>query len=428
MNKQTYKIIDLFAGVGGFRVAFNQANKTIGKEIFNVVWGNQWEPGKKVQYAAEIYKREFGEDGFVNEDIAKVKTIDIPNHDIMVGGFPCQDYSVATTKKLSNGIEGKKGVLWWQLERIIREKAKTGDNPEILIFENVDRLISSPAKQRGRDFAIMLTCLDLLGYMVEWRVMDASEYGYPQRRKRVYFVGYKNDSRIYKSFKGDFESWILKDGLFASGFPSKIKEAKPITKIHLYEGIKSKNRATIIKKISDNFNLLGKSSPFKKAGLLFDGNIVTLDVESQYIGEKKTLGSIIITDETKIPEEYYIPKEEYAKWEYLKGAKKEKRIQKSTGYEYHYSEGPITYPDALDRASRTIITGEGGKAPSRFKHVIKTESGRLRRLTPLELERLDMFPDNHTEGYSPQTRAFLMGNALVVGVIQKIAETLYEKL
>ncbi|HAQ03171.1 MAG: (cytosine-5-)-methyltransferase, DNA (cytosine-5-)-methyltransferase protein [candidate division WS6 bacterium GW2011_GWC1_33_20] len=428
MSKKTYRIIDLFAGVGGFRVAFNQANDAIGKELFKVIWGNQWEPGRKVQYAAEIYKKAFGEDGFVNEDIAKVKTADIPNHDIVVGGFPCQDYSVATTKKLSNGIEGKKGVLWWQIERIIREKAESGDHPEILIFENVDRLISSPAKQRGRDFAIMLTCLDLLGYMVEWRVIDASEYGYPQRRKRIYFVGYRKDSKIYKSFKGDFESWLTKDGLFASGFPVNKKSDKAITKLHLYEGIRCKKRSSIIKEVSDNFNQAGTSTPFKKAGLLFNGHVVTLDVETNYQGEKKTLGEILITDEKEIPDEFFIPKEEYDKWRYLKGAKKEKRIQKSTGYEYQYAEGAITYPDALDRPSRTIITGEGGKAPSRFKHVVRTESGRLRRLTPVELERLDMFPDNHTVGYSSQTRAFLMGNALVVGVIQKIAETLYEKL
>lgn len=424
--KKKLKIIDLFAGVGGFRVAFNQANKTIGKDIFNVVWGNQWEPGKKVQYAAEIYKREFGEEGFVNEDIGKVKTENIPDHDLIVGGFPCQDYSVATTKKLSNGIEGKKGVLWWQIERIIREKAE--NKPEFLLFENVDRLISSPAKQRGRDFAIMLACLDQLGYMVEWRIIDASEYGFPQRRKRTYFLGYRKDSKLYKSFDGDYESWILKNGVFAKGFPIKIKDSATPYTIDLYSNIKKRSYTSILHEISEKFNKGGKTTPFKKAGVLFEGKICTMDIESIYEGKRQTLGDILIKNEKDIPEEFFIPKSEYPKWEYLKGAKHEKRIQKSTGFEYSYNEGGITYPDNLNRASRTIITGEGGKSPSRFKHVIKTPSGKLRRLTPLELERLDMFPDNHTEGYTPQTRAFIMGNALVVGVIQKIAETLYEKM
>lgn len=425
MRQKKYKIIDLFAGVGGFRVAFNRVNHKIGHNIFDVIWGNQWEPGKKVQYAAEIYKREFGEEGFVNEDIAKIKTERIPNHDIIVGGFPCQDYSVATTKKLSNGIEGKKGVLWWEIERIIREKGD--DKPEFLLFENVDRLLSSPAKQRGRDFAIMLTCLDLLGYMVEWRIIDASEYGYPQRRKRVYFIGYRKDSKIYKDFTNG-KSWILEDGVFAKGFPAKIKDGSEIKTFELYKGTKLRKYSKLIKFISDNFNKDGKTTPFKKAGLILNGIVYTTDITAEYKGKKTTLGDILIKKESSIPEEFFISKKDLPKWEKLKGAKKEKRIQKSTGFEYTYSEGAITYPDALNRASRTIITGEGGKAPSRFKHVVKTPSGKLRRLTPLELERLDMFPDNHTEGYSDSTRAFLMGNALVVGVIQKIAESLYEKL
>jgi len=427
MNKNKHlKVIDLFAGVGGFRVAFNQANKTIGKDVYEIVWGNQWEPERKAQYAAEIYAREFGKDNFVNEDIAKVDTKDIPNHDLMVGGFPCQDYSVATTKKLSAGIEGKKGVLWWQIERIIREKADK--KPKFLLFENVDRLISSPAKQRGRDFAIMLACLDMLGYMVEWRVIDASEYGYPQRRKRIYFMGYRDNSKIYKTYDGDYSSWILEKGLFANGFPAKIKGNSTFNSISLYKEIRNRKYSSIIKDISDKFNKEGKVSPFKKAGLIYKGEIHTVEVEADYKGKKTTLGDIIIKDESKIDEEFFIPKKEYPKWKYLKGAKKEERVQKSTGFVYKYSEGAITYPDALDKPSRTIITAEGGKAPSRFKHVIKTKSGKLRRLTPVELERLDMFPDNHTEGYTPQTRAFLMGNALVVGVIKKIAETLYEKM
>ena len=111
-------------------------------------------------------------------------------------------------------------------------------------------------------------------------------------------------------------------------------------------------------------------------------------------------------------------------WKYLKVAKKEKRRTKE-GFEYNYAEGGMIYPDALDNASRTIITGEGGKSPSRFKHVVETERG-LRRLTPVELERLNMFPDNHTklDGITDSKRAFFMGNALVVGVVERIAKSL----
>jgi DNA (cytosine-5)-methyltransferase 1 len=87
------------------------------------------------------------------------------------------------------------------------------------------------------------------------------------------------------------------------------------------------------------------------------------------------------------------------------------------------------YPDALDNASRTIITGEGGKSPSRFKHIVNSDRG-LRRLTPLELERLNMFPDDHTklENVTDAKRAFFMGNALVVGVIERIGIELFRQI
>jgi len=427
MKRKQLRIIDLFAGVGGFRIAFDNANNTIGKDFFKVVWGNQWEPGKKVQYAADIYRKHFGNKEFINEDIATVETSRIPKHDMVVGGFPCQDYSVATTKKLSNGIEGKKGVLWWQIERILKEQSQE-ERPEFVLFENVDRLLSSPAKQRGRDFAIILTCLDLLGYMVEWRVIDASEYGYPQRRKRTYFLGYKKGSKIYDSFNGEYQKWLLNDGIFAKAFKIVQKKGTKAFEDMLYRPKKALSEAQEIKNISDNFNLGGKLTPFKKSGVLYKGKFMTMDVEPIYEGKLETLGDIIKKADEKDFTDYIIPKEEYTKWNELKGAKKLSRVDKLTGFEYSYSEGAITYPDILSRPSRTIITGEGGKSPSRFKHVIKMPSGELRRLTPIELELLDMFPAEWTEGVSPTTRAFLMGNALVVGVIQQIAETLYKSL
>src|SRR5680860_623377 len=216
------KVIELFAGVGGFRLGLENTGN------FEVVWSNQWEPGTKRQHASEVYEARFGSDNHSNEDIAEVKTSGIPDADVLVGGFPCQDYSVATTLKNSKGLIGKKGVLWWSIHRIV--------------------------------------------------------------------------------------------------------------------------------------------------------------------------------------------------------SKKETRTAKN-GFEYHYTEGGMIFPDALDNASRTIITGEGGKTPSRFKHVVQTAKG-LRRLTPVELERLNMFPDTHTEleGISDTKRAFFMGNALVVGVVEKLGAALIHKI
>lgn len=132
--------------------------------------------------------------------------------------------------------------------------------------------------------------------------------------------------------------------------------------------------------------------------------------------------------DSDVPDEFFIQDEDVPKWQYAKGRKSEKRINKITGYEYNYSEGAMAFPDSIEKPSRTIITGEGGASPSRFKHVILTESGKYRRLTPIELERLNMFPDNHTLGASNMRRAFLMGNALVTGIVERLGIELLNRL
>jgi DNA (cytosine-5)-methyltransferase 1 len=359
-----------------------------------------------------VYQARFGSEGHCNVDINLVRTEDIPDHDLLVGGFPCQDYSVASTLSRSGGIEGKKGVLWWQIYRILDEKGE--NRPNYIFFENVDRLLGSPAKQRGRDFAIILASLSDLGYTVEWRVINAADYGMPQRRRRTYIVGYREDTPIHNEM-GDMRHWVLYDGVMGKAFPAVQKE-NTLSEFDI-EGS--------IKEVSDNFNKGKKDSPFGCAGVMRERHVLSFDVQAVYEGPTMTLGNNII-DENMVPEDFFIPEDEIAKWEYEKGAKKINRISKE-GYEYVFSEGAMAFPDDLERPSRTIITGEGGSSASRFKHVIKTKSGRYRRLVPLELERLNMFPDNHT--YHPEVsdgrRAFLMGNALVCGIVQAIGKSLY---
>ena len=186
------KVVELFAGVGGFRIGLEgKPTSTAGKpkskkkSAYEIVWSNQWEPSTKRQHASMVYESQWGTDHHSNEDIATVDIKEVPNHDLLVGGFPCQDYSVATTLKNSKGLIGKKGVLWWQIHPILSTKKRP---PKYLFLENVDRLLKSPSKQRGRDFAIMLSSLNELGYAVEWRVINAAEYGMPQRRRRVFFL------------------------------------------------------------------------------------------------------------------------------------------------------------------------------------------------------------------------------------------------
>lgn len=406
------EVIELFAGVGGFRLGLEQASPR-----FKVVWSNQFEPSSKRQEASEIYVRRFGSENHCNEDISEVLIENIPDHKMLVGGFPCQDYSVATTLKRSGGLEGKKGVLWWQIHRILSEKKV---KPEILFLENVDRLLKSPSNQRGRDFAIMLASLSDLGYAVEWRVINAADYGMPQRRRRVFIIGYHRSSNLYKEIvqQTDPIDWVFSEGVLAESF--NVEKPNRLFPSHF------KIKGDLVE-ISENFYLNSKKSPFENSGIMIDRNVFTIDTIPVYQGEYTTLGDIILLN-GKVPADYYIDEDHLDKWTYLKGAKSAPRINKTTGFEYQYSEGSMVFPDPLEKPSRTIITGEGGASPSRFKHVIRTADGRLRRLTPLELERLNMFPDDHTEGVSDIKRAFFMGNALVVGIIEKIGKTLSEKV
>ena len=406
-------VVELFAGVGGFRIGLEGAS-----DAYETIWNNQWEPSTVHQDASLVYRARFGSKGHSNQDINLVPTKDIPDHDLLVGGFPCQDYSVASTLSRSGGIEGKKGVLWWQIYRILDEKGE--NRPNYIFFENVDRLLGSPAKQRGRDFAIILASLSDLGYTVEWRVINAAEYGMPQRRRRTYIVGYR-DGSVVDGKIAELDKWVLYDGVMAKAFPFEGKEGS----------VSEFNIDGTIREVSDGFNKGHKDSPFGDAGIMRSRHVYSIDTTPVYEGIRMTLGGNLV-DEELVHEEFFIPEDEVAKWKYEKGAKKIERTSKE-GFKYTFSEGGMAFPDYLDRPSRTIITGEGGSAASRFKHVVLTPSGRYRRLIPIELERLNMFPDNHTmhPDVSDGRRAFLMGNALVCGVVQNIGKSLsrfiYEK-
>lgn len=401
------KVVELFAGVGGFRIGLEGAS-----DAYETIWNNQWEPSTQHQDASLVYTARFGSKGHSNKDINTIPTSEIPDHDLLVGGFPCQDYSVAATLSRSGGIEGKKGVLWWQIYRILNEKGEK--RPKYVFLENVDRLLNSPATQRGRDFAIILASLADLGYTVEWRVINAAEYGMPQRRKRTYIVGYRDNSIVSNKIE-NLDSWLLYDGVMAKAFPFE-KKQKTLSVFDINGTIQD---------VSAKFNINKKDSPFGDAGIMRQRHVISVDTLSTYDGPIQTLGSNVV-DESFVPESFFISNEDFPKWEYEKGAKKINRISKD-GYQYVFSEGGMAFPDSLDNPSRTIITGEGGASPSRFKHVIKTDSGRYRRLIPLELERLNMFPDNHTlhPDVSDGRRAFLMGNALVCGVIELVGKSLY---
>lgn len=396
-------VCELFAGVGGFHLGLHKAD-----EDWNVVFANQWEPSRKAQYAYDCYASHFADTTMViNEDIAKVndnyEEYSIPSYNLLVGGFPCQDYSVAATG--AKGIEGKKGVLWWEIKKFLER-----DKPSFVLLENVDRLLKSPAKQRGRDFGIILATFRDLGYNVEWRVINAADYGFQQKRTRVFIFASLNSTKYFKAQienidlnnEESYEKHIRNSGFFAEQFPI---ESTALTAVHeLNEDILS---------ISDTFKF-----DFQNSGVMINGIVVT---QKYYpvTEEPKTLREML---EKNVPEEYYLG-EETADWEFMKGAKAIPRKSKD-GHEYMFREGAISFPDNLDKPARTMLTSEASK--NRSTHVIRDpQTHRLRLLTPVECERINGFDDNWTQGtMSERFRYFCMGNALVVGLIERMGLTL----
>ena len=405
-NNPVGNVAELFAGVGGFRIGLARAG-------WKTVFSNQWEPSTKVQHASDVYVARFGDGGHSNEDIANVKSLP-KNIDLLVGGFPCQDYSVAKTLNSAKGLKGKKGVLWWEILRLVQ-----GQKPKFIFLENVDRLLKSPSNQRGRDFAVMLKTLGGEGYTIEWRVVNAAEYGFPQRRIRVFIVATKQ-TRASKNSTPD--SIIAKTGILARALPIEKLDGE-IQEINLDDKADE---------ISLRFNKGGGKSPFSNSGYYENGVAYTVKSEAKLSKEISVLGHVLQPD-SQVPDEYWVEDKRLKEWKYLKGAKSIERTHKGSGATYTYAEGKMAFPDLLSNPSRTILTAEGGNTPSRFKHIIRTKNG-YRRLTPIELERLNGFPDNWTQTDEMGTvvadskRAFFMGNALVIGLIEKVGKVIAKEI
>jgi DNA (cytosine-5)-methyltransferase 1 len=428
------RVLELFAGVGGFHLAMERVG-------FDVVWANQYEPATKAQHAIDCLRQNMLLGRLPTHELVAMPIQDvldevergertIPDADVVVGGFPCQDYSVARTLSQAAGIQGVKGVLWWEIHRLLAQK-----RPRFLFLENVDRLLKSPAHQRGRDFAIMLASLADLGYAVEWRVVNAADYGFPQRRRRVFIIGRRDTEPVEGPLGTIFESGVL-----ARALPVAAGEPHPpgIPPDFVLDGS--------LADLTETFGRGRVRSSFLNAGVMSMRGVWTRRVEPAYdhldesqpdlrtiaehretCAERHWLIDVLERDD-QISSEYFVDRDELATWLREKNGKRLERTHES-GFEYHYSEGGIPFPDPVNRAARTILTGEGGRTPSRFKHIVFSPGGRWRRLTPLELERLNGFPDGWTATGMPDgRRAFMMGNALVVGLVQRVAESLLEDI
>lgn len=424
MDKEL-KVLELFAGVGGFRVGLEHSDP----ELYVTKWANQWEPSRKSQDAFEVYDYHFPDSENINKSIDDItdEAFEDMDADIIVGGFPCQDYSVARSKKREMGIQGKKGVLFWQIIR-----ATNHIRPKYLILENVDRLLKSPSKQRGRDFAIMLASFNELGYSVEWRVINAADYGRSQRRRRVFFFVYRNDTpfaqKADERYEGSmnenlfldehrYDDYIFNNGLFARQFPIKQQPYK--NREAFYE------LPDDIVNVSDNF-----SGKVWNTGIMRHGRYYTMDTEPLGNERPITLREIIQPMD-KVDEKYFLTDQnKLSKFQYLRGPKKIERTT-AEGHSYIFSEGGMSEYDDLDLPGRTMLTSEG--SVNRSTHFLKIEE-RYRLLTPIEAERLQDFPDDWTKfkkdsngnilEVSDRMRMFFMGNALVTEIVKRIGDEL----
>ena len=403
-------VVELFAGVGGFRIGLNEVqlinDKVIEKDNFKFVWANQWEPSTNVQHAFDCYIKRFGEsETHVNEDISVIDKKKIPNHTLLVGGFPCQDYSVARSLSKEKGIHGKKGVLWWQIRDILEVK-----RPPFVLLENVDRLLKSPSKQRGRDFGIMLRSFSDLGYAVEWRVINAAEYGRAQRRRRVFIFAYHKTTKFYKQISKQKTQIVIENtGLFAKTFEiEKTNHNLSVSDISI-------NKYKDLVDMTNSYYFTFHNSGFMIDNTIYTAN--TIPVKQSPIALKN------IIEKREIENVYFINDKE-VKFRYLKGSKKILRINKETGKEYFYSEGGMTFPDSLDLPGRTMLTSEG--SVNRSTHVIEDfKKKKYTLITTIEAERLNDFPDNWTNTGMPiNRRYFMMGNALVTGIVTSIGKTI----
>ena len=162
------KFVELFAGVGGFRIGLERA----GHEC---LWSNEWD-----KHCQDVYKYHWGDiDG---RDIRKVDADEVPKHDLLVGGFPCQSFSIAGLRK---GTNEERGTLFQEIVRIAKAR-----RPDTLLLENVKGLLSA---QNGYAFYRIISELEELGYRLEWQVLNSKNFGVPQNRERVFIVGHLGD-------------------------------------------------------------------------------------------------------------------------------------------------------------------------------------------------------------------------------------------
>ena len=377
------KFIDLFAGIGGFRYGLQKVEiesesssdhesgaSQHGQRAFHCVWSNEWD-----KYASQIYKKHYGECD--TRDIRTVDTKDIPDHDLLCAGFPCQSFSIAG-KRL--GFEDTRGTMFFEIARIIRDK-----RPRYFLLENVKGLLSH---DEGKTFQTILGVLSDLGYEYQWQVLNSKNFGVPQNRERVFIVGHLRETSRPEVFPiGESYSISHQTKYAEQAGRSRISSTIDArygslrnageTYLHYIGGIRGK-RDMWLKDDKQN------SRNFSQGQRVYssDGIASTIAGNAGGLGGKTGLYAI-----------------------------------------------PVLTPDRMEkRQNGRRFKNDGDPAftlTSQDKHGVY-DGLNIRRLTPVECERLQGFPDNWTEGISDTQRYKCLGNAVTTLVITEIGRKLIQ--
>ncbi len=346
----TIKAVELFAGIGGFRLACDQLG-------IKTIWANDMD-----ENASKIYQKNFNSGTFVQDDIKK-QLDSIPNHQLLTAGLPCQPFSSAGKKK---GISDPRGTLFESLVQILKTHS-----PTFFVLENVKRLLSM---DKGQHFATILNRLSSLDYLIEWRLLNAIDFGLPQHRERIIIVGSKNHVHP-KSFLCS----------------------------HRDISVISKNQLNQIACVDRWANIIKHEDKFPNWGLSYHNQFIGDHLTTFSAAQKSVLLKEII--QKKVDPAFDFTRETLT------------RLKSSQRVERYYNGVEIVYNQKGGARMGYTIFGINGVAPtltsSTSRHYERYQIGsQYRRLTPIEYARIQGFPDNHCEGVSVYDQYALYGNAV----------------
>ena len=438
-NNKEIRFIDLFAGLGGTRIGFEKAAKLLGYKTRCVF------TSEIKKHAIQTYQENFNNEKIFG-DITKIAANEIPDFDCLLGGFPCQPFSYSGKRE---GFMDTRGTLFFEIERILKEK-----KPSLFLLENVEGLVNHNKKNKedkiGRTLNVILTKLTELGYHVNWKVLNAKDFGVPQERKRIYILGslkkkanlddFKQENKTISDIQ-EFGQKILENDFtkkLLSHFPINSLVGKAIkdkrggeNNIHSWD-FELKGRVSNIQK--DLLNTIFKERRKKKWAI--DKQIKWMD------GMPLTINDIYSFYNKKIQSKNELKKilddlvnKGYLKLEYPKalvelqdesGNKKEKRVQDTNNkLGYNIVTGKLSFeineilnPDGF---SPTLVATDMNKI------AIIDNSG-IRRLTIREGLRLFGFPEKYKINVEEPKAYDLLGNSIVVKVVEKVSKRLIETL